>query len=245
MRITLPKNTHFWSNLALQRTSFLTQTTAGRSALNKWIKNGDTDLIERICQDEQWRQQFGLNILQEAEKEAKQIYKIMMSIESDISSFCSIGPGNGFVELFLAQYFNVDTILLIDIENTPNRHHHAFNSQGAGYCSLESTKLFLENNLDTTQCKDNLLPTITCCNPKKNRLPKQNIQLVISLLSAGFHYPITEYDDFLNTCVHACPGYLIYDKRNGISQDLTNFTEHNCISHNKKSRRVVCIGNQT
>lgn len=243
MDISLPGNLEFWINLILQRTSYLLSTKEGSTAFQKWCNNGDIQAIAEICEDKAWKKEFATFVLKEAKDEAIQIAEYLKNKNSKISSICSIGPGNGFIELYLCKILSPKSLLLIDIEETPGRHHHAFHSEGSGYCSLDETKKFLLSNLSENKTSDDqLIPTITCCNPKKHYLPNYPADLTISLLSAGFHYPIKSYYDFLKysmTRDQKETSYLIFDARNEIPHDLDFLRDDGEISRTKKSIRKI------
>ncbi len=227
----------------MQRSGYLIKTNEGRQAFQKWCSNGDIQAISEICEDKSWKREFATFVLKEARDEASQIAQFLTNKNSNISSFCSIGPGNGFIELHLCNILQPKSLLLIDIEETPGRHHHAFHSEGSGYCSLDQTKDFLLNNLSLNKMDDEqLIPTITCCNPKKQYLPIYPSDLTVSLLSAGFHYPIKSYYNFLQcsmTMDQKKTSYLVFDARNEIAHDLDFLRDKGEISRNNKSIRKV------
>jgi len=125
----------------------------------------------------------------------------------DDVSLCSIGPGNGLVELFLCRESNISRVLLIDIERTAE-HRHGFELAGSGYASLQKTKQFMEMNGITG-------PSVQLCNPRREALPEFAFDVLISIMSMGFHYPCDEYVDFIRAnCRHS--GRVIFDKRKGV-----------------------------
>ena len=82
-----------------------------------------------------------------------------------------------------------NSILLIDIEYSDS-HKHGFKLEGSGYANLEETQNFLILN-------DVPMEKFFLCNPKKQHLPKYKFDLLISILSMGFHYPCDSYVDFI------------------------------------------------
>ncbi len=241
--ITLPAATDFWINLILQRTSYLLTSCEGNEAFQAWCKDGDTTGLIKICENSEWRRKFANFILQSAKKETNQILDHLKHTEKRVSSLCSIGPGNGFIELYLCKAIKPKSLILIDIEETPGKHHHAFHQEGAGYCSLDSTKDFIIKNLIANRSDaSELMPTITCCNPQKSHLPNFASDLTISLLSAGFHYPIESYYQFLKDSVCAEKNsQLIFDQRNAVPHGLDFLKEVGFITKTNKSTRKVLV----
>jgi hypothetical protein len=83
---------------------------------------------------------------------------------------------------------------------------------------------------------------VALCNPRHDPLPAGPFDLVVSLLSAGFHYPISEYSEFaLRTLKPG--GALVFDCRKNVDQQdfLSGFSEVNTISDDTKSVRIVAI----
>lgn len=116
-----------------------------------------------------------------------------------------IGCGYGFIDLFVAKEYGCD-IVLIDLE-TNDRKHFGFQAEGAAYTSLVKAKKFLvQNGVPARRVK-----TI---NPDKDSLADiKNIDLAMSLLSCGFHYPVSTYFDFWKNSVRET-GSIILDLRN-------------------------------
>ena len=99
-----------------------------------------------------------------------------------------IGCGAGIADIFLAHEFGAE-VTLVDIETTEHQYH-GFNSQGSGYASLPAAKqLLAENGVLAAQ-------TI---NPQKDSGAIKNLapDLVMSLISCGFHYPIDDYAELM------------------------------------------------
>jgi len=112
---------------------------------------------------------------------------------SPIKTVCDIGCGQGINDIFLAADFN-PSFTLVDIEQT-EKQYHLWSNIGSGYANLESARtLLLENGVSTA-----MVETI---NPTKDDrdVNKETFDLVTSLYSCGFHYPVDDYIDlFVNT----------------------------------------------
>ena len=168
-------------------------------------------MLENLIDDDVWRKNFLSYILDSASKDAESLASAVRSnSKSDV--ICSIGPGNGIVELLLIQILKPKMLILIDIEQTPTAHHHGWEKSGSGYASLISTVNFIRNNMKNIKLYKH--PSICIVNPLIEHLPQIKIDLCFSLLSAGFHYPIDEYMDFFrSTLGNNGPSHLIYDAR--------------------------------
>jgi hypothetical protein len=169
--------------------------------------------------------------LQDIEKEFNVIAKCVG--ERNVSSIVDIGCGQAFIDLFFWRRFKC-MIHLIDIESSDN-HHHGFYSSGAGYASLRSAKNFLvKNNVPADK--------IRLTNPKQGRPFDSNCDIIISLLSCGYHYPVETYQDFINSSL--LPGGLfIFDMRKNSNQDhyLDRFARHDVIGEDPSYLRIAAV----
>jgi SAM-dependent methyltransferase len=116
-----------------------------------------------------------------------------------------IGCGYGFIDLFIAKEFGCD-VTLIDLESN-DRSHFGFQAEAAAYTSLDTAKKFLVHNGVPND-------KISTLNPAKDDPGEiKNIDLALSLLSCGFHYPVSTYADFWENGV-TDTGSIILDLRN-------------------------------
>lgn len=116
-----------------------------------------------------------------------------------------IGCGYGFIDLFIAKEYGCD-ITLIDIE-TNDKAHFGFQDEGAAYTSLETAKRFLTQNSVSDE-------KVVTKNPGKDDLNGiKKVDLALSLLSCGFHYPTSRYANFWENNVSE-NGSIILDLRN-------------------------------
>ena len=224
----------FIIDLMLQRTDFLIREGHG-SAITHWTQTGDIDPLRKLASDTEFTTQFFQYTLDSIETDASNIAKVVSRLKPSIESIASIGCGNGIAELHLIKLLSPKIIYLIDIETTPDRHYHGVASEGAGYCSLSRTVKFLEDNLSRP-------PIIVPINPTKQDLPLLRLDLLISLLSAGFHYPISSYTNFISGSL-AINGLLIFDQRinagNEFAFSLASLVhKETVISHPKYNRKV-------
>jgi SAM-dependent methyltransferase len=99
-----------------------------------------------------------------------------------------IGCGYAFLDLLMYRKFNC-RLLLIDVEDTGSIHFY-YRKKGAGYTDLDIARKFLEAN----GVPSDMIATL---NPQHEDIEKaENVDLAISLLSCGFHYPAETYASF-------------------------------------------------
>lgn len=103
-----------------------------------------------------------------------------------ISHVCDIGCGQGLNDLFLLRD-HAPRFTLVDIEETPDQYHF-WADTGAGYASLDAAAALLVEN----GCAPDRVVTV---NPRKREWQATGAEfdLVTSLISCGFHYPIDDY----------------------------------------------------
>ncbi len=115
-----------------------------------------------------------------------------------------IGCGYGLFDLFAAKALKA-AVILIDLENN-ERRHFGFQSEGAAYSSLAKARKLLEDNGVPSE-------SITTLNPAEIAPETiEPVDLVVSFLSCGFHYPVDIYLPFLKKCL-VPGGTAIFDLR--------------------------------
>ena len=142
-----------------------------------------------------------------------------------------LGCGQAFVDLLIYRRFGCD-LILIDIEESADLHF-GFADDGAGYADLANARTFLvANGVPET--------AITTINPRKARLDDIGaVDMAISLLSCGFHYPVGTYDAFFKSQVSKA---ILLDcrKDKGGDKDLTAFGRVGAVGEEKKHFRYLC-----
>lgn len=116
-----------------------------------------------------------------------------------------IGCGAAINDALLRQDFPLRATL-IDIEET-SAQYHFWSGEGAGYASLsEARRFLLANGFKSAE--------VAVLNPRKtpDALAKVKGDLVTSLFSCGFHYPIGDYADLMVDTVQS-GGTVILDLR--------------------------------
>lgn len=115
-----------------------------------------------------------------------------------------IGCGYALFDLFLWQDHKPE-LLLIDLEQSNDRHF-GFRETGAAYTSLGVARRFLTDNGVAAD-------RITCINPQQDDvLGQKPVDLAVSFISCGFHYPVETYLTYFDGGVSA-GGNVILDLR--------------------------------
>ena len=146
-----------------------------------------------------------------------------------------IGCGYAIWDLFAYRDLDCD-IVLIDIETNSHRHF-GYAEEGAAYTDLGTAAAFLTANG---------VPAgrIVTLNPNRDDLTKTGgkIDLAVSFVSCGFHYPVSTYLDFFRTQV-ARKGAVLLDLRAHKSQDqvwdLTPLGRIDVLPGHPKARRIL------
>jgi hypothetical protein len=199
--IRIPTDSAFIEDLVLQRTaSFI--ACGGAGALNHWFATGDKAQLSEHLHRNGLLERFLHATVAEIRREAD---TLVAGLPPEcFGSVVSIGPGNGILELLLMRSVPVSSLLLIDIESS-DTHRHGFNDTGSGYASLAATRAFLEAN--------GVAPAaLVTCNPRREPLPDFEFDLLLSVLSMGFHYPCDDYVDFIEGNAHQ-RSLVVIDKR--------------------------------
>ena len=118
-------------------------------------------------------------------------------------SIADIGCGYALFDLFFAQDFP-GQVVLIDLEESDARHF-GYKETGAAYSSLAKAKALLVANGVSAK-------NVRVVNPDRDDLPKRKVNLAVSFLSCGFHYPVDTYADYFRDGVTA-KGAVILDVR--------------------------------
>lgn len=217
------------ADVALQRTNHLLSVPGfGPPSYRAWRK-GVTQLLnmESILR----RKSILSAAIEDARREEQAISSYLG--DRDIRQAVDIGCGHALIDLFIHNRYGCD-IHLVDIERT-EAHHHEWQSSGAGYASLASAKRFLvANGVPAT--------AVRTTNPSVTTLEDDECQLILSLLSAGFHYPVADYAEFAFRSLEP-GGVFIFDARRNEGQEdaLHKFSEVAVLDEQPKYRRLAAI----
>lgn len=115
-----------------------------------------------------------------------------------------IGCGYGFFDLFAARDLGAE-VVLIDLEHN-ERRHFGFQAEGAAYSSLARARALLAAN--------GVAPArVVTLNPAaEDVMATAPVDLAVSFLSCGFHYPVSTYAAFFAQRVRP-GGAIVVDLR--------------------------------
>jgi len=175
----------------------------------------------------------------EFESEFKQLIKYL---PNKVENVADIGCGLGIINILINNHFNKKIYFtLIDSDQIERKVSYGFHPKGQFYNSFKLTSDLLIGN----GIKKERLNLVDVDN--KNKL-KTKFDLVISLLSMGYHYPITQYLKFFIKNTHK-ETIFIFD----IANEHTKFEEISkifvstqIIKHSSEIRhnytRICCKG---
>ena len=140
----------------------------------------------------------------------EKVDSIAKFIPSNTSSVLDIGCGIAALDIYLDKLLSPSQIFLLDKTETEDKIWYMFESKGAFYNSLELAKETLELN-GVLASKVKLIEA-----PEDGRiaLPDKSVDLIISTISWGFHYPINIYIQSVFDII-SDNGVLIIDVRKG------------------------------
>jgi hypothetical protein len=192
------------ADLILQRTGTFI-AWGGREALTHWMKTGEKAQLTAFLLKNGRVNDFVNAVFAEVAAEFRVLRPYVEELKP--RSAVSIGPGLGFFEM---QLYNLTRpeLLLIDIEESAE-HVHGYAQKGSGYSSLASCRnVLIAGGGDPAR--------ITSCNPRHQPLPPGQFDMIVSLISMGFHYPSDEYAAFITNGLRK-GGLMILDRRAAVS----------------------------
>ena len=149
--------------------------------------------------------------IQDIEKRTEELFRreiesIKDYLPKNAENIMDIGCGLGIINIYLNQiYNNQPNFFLLDKNRIDREIKYGFSSEYESYNDLNQTKnLLLNNNI-------NSLHTIDV---EKDIKIENKIDLVISLKSMGYHYPIDQYLKLFRTCCNDNT-YFIFDVSEG------------------------------
>ena len=183
--------------------------------------------------------QINKKLNEEFNSEFKEILKYL---PKRIKNVVDIGSGIGIIDIYLNNHFSNDiNFTLIDKNHIEKKVSYGFDAKGQFYNNFNLTKDFLLNH------GINNKKLILVDADEKDDIDNK-FDLVISLLSMGYHYPISQYLDFLKKNTHSETVFIFdianeYSKLNDISklfQKIEVIKESSEIRHNYV--RICCEG---
>ena len=105
-----------------------------------------------------------------------------------------IGCGLGIIDIYLNEFFEKKPVFfLLDKNRVDRKIKYGFSSNYESYNDLKETKnILLNNNIDSS--------CINLFDVEKQFLITKKMDLVISLKSMGYHYPINTYIELFRNC---------------------------------------------
>ncbi|MEZ4736415.1 MAG: hypothetical protein R3E79_55725 [Caldilineaceae bacterium] len=161
-------------------------------------------------------------------------------LPSKCTSTLDIGCGIAGIDIFLHRHYQPQIVhhYLLDKTWTDSRIHYDYKQEGAFYNSLDIAKeLLISNKVPINKI------TLLEANDKGDILIDHKIDLVISLISWGFHYPVSIYIDAVDKILEK-GGVIILDVRKGTEgQKLlqSRFSSVKVINESAKAHRVMVI----
>ena len=216
-------------NLVLQRSEILSDVDRPGQYIKAWM-NGDAGPLE--AQVARLGATLGHRAAADMAREFEEMRPVLDGLQP--KRVADIGCGYGLIDLYFAEAYK-SHLVLIDIEENEHRHF-GFQPEGAAYSNLATAKSFLSaNGVAASKIKP--------LNPNKEDLGKQKpFDLVISLYSCGFHYPLSTYAEFFRSQVN--PGGVIIvdlrahavDEQQALAEELGTVE---ILVQRPKSRRVA------
>ncbi len=217
-------------NLILQRSEVLADSPNGQSPIKSWMGGDSGPILSEV-------DRLGEEIARRAAGVILAEYRAMSEtvMAAGPKRIADIGCGYAIWDLFASRDTGAD-LLLIDIEENEHRHF-GFAEQGAAYTSLAAAGDFLKRNGVAAD-------KITLLNPRAADLAAAGpVDLAVSFISCGFHYPVDAYLDFFRDQVSP-EGAVLIDLRRGTAQeqlaklsDIGRVADE--ISSHPKARRIL------
>jgi len=210
-----------WPYLAKQRTRLLTEYALTIESSDIEISNALNDVIS---------------------KDMATIAAYLPINVNNVNNVLDIGCGIGLIDLGLFRYYKDRNILfnLIDKDDFPteDKVYRGFREDYCAYNNLYYTESFLKTNglLNTNTISATDTDSI-------NKLPKQD--LIISLLSCGWHYPISTYIKVIKEKCHNETVVILDVRNNTNGEEILKNTFSRIVIVNNKSeekigKRYVC-----
>ncbi len=162
----------------------------------------------------------------------KEYLEMREYLPTGVESILDIGCGLAGIDILLSKHYGKPELFLMDNSEVSEKVMYGYDRCVEFYSSFDATEALL---------KANYIKNYTIVDIKDKKYPVyKKIDLVISLLSCGYHYSVKEYLDYINTILSK-KGTLILDVRensDGIEIIKTVFPKIKKISYYNKSIRI-------
>ncbi len=216
-------------NLILQRSEVMFDRPKLGKIIKAWSA-GDDDPINVVIDE------MGVEIARRAAGVIQAEYRALKPLLQELAPkrLADIGCGYAFFDLFAAQDLGCH-LLLIDLESN-DRRHFGFAEEGSAYSSLSVARNLLKDNGISTR-------SITTLNPQiKTPETAKPVDLAVSFLSCGFHYPVDLYLPFIEKALTP-DGAAIFDLRKNTANEqaakLAQFGSLTDLPSPPKARRIL------
>lgn len=150
-------------------------------------------------------------------------------LPADPDSVLDIGSGMAGIDVLLGKRYPGATLHLLDKQGVSSRINAGFNVRAEDFAHYNdfgaATKLLAANGIGNA---------VICHDMNRHPFPDAEFDVVVSLLSWGFHYPISTY-------APRCQGVMVVDVRKGTDGEyaLSEYGRATVVHEAKKYRRVV------
>lgn len=148
-----------------------------------------------------------------------------------------IGCGIGGIDIFLSKHYNSPETTFYCLDKTQlDNIYYGFKEKAAFYNSLDVAREFLSLNGIKNICT-------LLANDNNTIETNEKFDLILSLISWGFHYPVETYLFQVYTHLQV-DGHMIIDIRkntNGLDKIKTVFSNIKVISETEKKIRILAI----
>jgi SAM-dependent methyltransferase len=147
-----------------------------------------------------------------------------------------IGCGLAGIDVFLYRHYGSPRIYLLDKTGQSKDLHYNLEAEASYYNSLQLARELLEKH--EVRARD-----IHEIDIDKVPFPNEKFDVIISLLSWGFHYPVSTYLEKVKTALTP-DGVLVIDVRKSSDGEKVlreNFSKVRSLELDKKTSRLVCM----
>lgn len=192
-------------NIILQRSDVLRGIKGSGQLISQWTK-GENEVLAQIAAEE--NSLLAQRAMEDIAEEFESLFEVLNTKAP--KRIADIGCGYAFFDLVATQKFGA-TVDLIDLEQNDKRQF-GFAEEASAYSNLQKAVQFLtQNGIDPDD--------VTATNPEKGDVEAiEPVDLAVSFLACGFHFPVDVYMDFFANNV-APGGRIILDIRKAKQKD--------------------------
>ena len=161
-------------------------------------------------------------------------------LPKSVKNIMDIGCGLGIIDIYLNRIFNNPKFFLLDKNRIDKKIKYGFSDNYESYNDLSETKnILIDNQINLNQ--------INLVDVEKDVIIEDQINLVISLKSMGYHYPFELYLKLFNRCCSKNTLFIFDLSKTYFDQNkLKKYFEKIKIIYEEDSvhplKRVLCEG---